>query len=64
MDKPCITTTGKPQSDYITEIVPERSRKELGYSPYRNGKRLSDTEAEFYPLAVSLQIDFDEPMDP
>jgi hypothetical protein len=64
MDKPCITTTGKPQSNYITEIVPERSKKELGYSPYRNGKRLSDTEAEFYPLAVSLQIDFDEPMDP
>jgi DUF218 domain-containing protein len=64
MDKPCITTTGKPQSYYITEIVPERAKKELGYSPYRNGKRLSDTEAEFYPLAVSLQIDFDEPMDP
>ncbi|CAM4403553.1 DUF218 domain-containing protein [Pedobacter westerhofensis] len=64
MDKPCITSTAKSQSYYITDVVPARSKKELGYSPYLNGKRLSDTEAEFYPLPVSLQIDFDEPMDP
>jgi hypothetical protein len=64
MDKPCITSTAGSQSSYITDVVPARSKKELGYIPYRNGKRLSDTEAEFYPLAVSLQIDFDEPMDP
>lgn len=64
MDKPCITSTAKSQSYYITDVVPDRCFKEFGYKPYLNGKRLSDTEAEFYPLAVSLQLDFDEPMDP
>ncbi|SEA75419.1 YdcF family protein [Pedobacter hartonius] len=64
MDKPFLTSTAASQSYYITDIVPGRSKKELGYLPYRNGKRFSDTEAEIYPLAVSLQIDFDEPMDP
>lgn len=64
MDKLCITSTSKSQSYYITEIMPGRCEKELGYMPYRNGKRLSDTEAEFYPLSGSLQLDFDEPMDP
>lgn len=64
MDKPCITSTAKSQSFYITSIMPSRCEQELGYLPYKNGKRLSDNEAEFYPLAASLQIDFDEPMDP
>ncbi|WP_158797646.1 YdcF family protein [Pedobacter sp. L105] len=64
MDKPCITSTAKSQSMYISQVMTGRCEKELGYVPYTNGKRLSDTELEFYPLAVSLQIDFDEPMDP
>ena len=64
MEKPALTSTLKSQSYYITDIVQKRSEKELGYSPYNNGKRLSDTEAEFYPLSISLQLDFDEPMDP
>jgi hypothetical protein len=37
---------------------------ELGYVPYKNGKRLSSTLAEFYALSSSLQIDADEPIDP
>jgi len=64
MNKPCISSTAKSQSFYITDVVPERCTAELGYVPYTNGKRLSDTEAEFYPLPSALQIDFDEPMDP
>lgn len=64
MDKPCITSTAPSQSYYITDVMPGRCEKELGYMPYKNGKRLSATEAEFYPLSASLQIDFDEPMDP
>lgn len=64
MDKPAITSTVKSQSFYITALVNERSKKELGYYPYRNGNRLTDTEAEFYPDATSLQIDIDEPLDP
>jgi hypothetical protein len=64
MDKACITSTAKSQSFYITGVMTERCKAELGYMPYRNGARLSDTETEFYPLSAALQIDFDEPMDP
>ena len=65
MDKPCITSTDKDQSYYITDKeMQDRCVEELGYSPYKNGKRLSETEAEFYPQVSSLQIDLDEPMDP
>jgi len=64
MEKPCITSTAKSQSYYITNIMQSRCMADFGYVPYKNGNRLSDTEAEFYPLAVSLQLDFDEPMDP
>ena len=65
MDKPCITSTTREQSYYITDKeMQDRCKEELGYSPYNNGKRLSETEAEFFPLLAALQIDADEPMDP
>lgn len=64
MDKPCITSTAKSQSYYITNMMQSRCTADFGYVPYKNGKRLSDTEAEFYPLASALQLDLDEPMDP
>jgi len=65
MDKPSITSTTREQSYYITDKeMQDRCKQELGYSPYTNGKRLSETEAEFFPLVSSLQIDADEPMDP
>lgn len=38
--------------------------KELNYDLYTNGKRLSDTMLEFMPNVLSLQIDFDELLDP
>ena len=64
-DKPCITSTTNEQSVYITDQeMQDRCMEELGYSPYANGKRLSETEAEFIPNVQSLQIDADEPMDP
>ncbi|GGG98880.1 YdcF family protein [Pedobacter zeae] len=64
VDQPAMVSTVKSQSYYITTVLLERCKKELGYYPYRNGKRLSDTESEFYPDTTSLQIDFDEPLDP
>ncbi|WP_293783783.1 YdcF family protein [uncultured Pedobacter sp.] len=64
VDKPGLVCTVKSQSYYVTNVLPERCKKELGYYPYRNGKRLSDTESEFYLDTTSLQIDFDEPLDP
>lgn len=64
VDKTAMVCTMKSQSYYITTVLLERCKKELGYYPYQNGKRLSDTESEFYPNTTSLQIDFDEPLDP
>lgn len=65
MDRASITVTTPSQSSYIySEVMFDRSMKELGYHPYQNGKRLSNTIAEFYPQVISLQIDADEPLDP
>lgn len=64
MDKAALTVTVNSQSRYISDVMPQRCIKELGYEPYRLGKRLSDTALEFFPNIMSLQIDFDEPMDP
>lgn len=64
MEQPALVVTAKSQSMYIGDVLLKRCIKELGYEPYRLGKRLSDNELEFYPNAMSLQIDFDEPMDP
>jgi len=61
--KPCITSTDKSQSYFIANMA-GRCEKELGYVPYKLGKRLSDTEQEFYPTIESLRIDNDEPLDP
>lgn len=64
MDQPALVVTVKSQSMYISDVMLDRCVKELGYEPYRVGKRLSDNALEFYPNVLSLQIDFDEPMDP
>ncbi|MRX78757.1 YdcF family protein [Pedobacter petrophilus] len=64
MDKPALVSTAKSTIPYIAGILAERCKKELGYYPYQIGKTLSDTEVEFFPNSLSLQIDFDEPLDP
>jgi len=64
-DKPCITSTSKSQSMNIQELyLDKRCEKELKHIPYRKGKRLSETEAEFYPMLEALQINPLEPLDP
>jgi hypothetical protein len=55
--------TDKSQTDFIM-TMDGRCEKELKYVPYKLGKRISETEVEFYPLIESLQIDADEPLDP
>ena len=64
MDKPGLTSTERGQSTWITGTLVERCRKELDEVPYKPGQRLSETEAEFYPLPDALHIDPTEPMDP
>lgn len=64
MDKVALTVTAKSQSMYISGALLGRCVQELGYEPYMLGQRLSDFALEFYPSVRSLQLDFDEPMDP
>lgn len=64
IEKPGLVCTTQGQSMMIANTLPSRCMIELGYVPYKNGKRLSSTLAEFYALSSSLQIDADEPIDP
>ncbi|MFA6088052.1 YdcF family protein [Mucilaginibacter sp.] len=61
--KPGYIVTDKSQTDFIMTMA-GRCEKELKYVPYKLGRRISETELEFYPLIESLQIDADEPLDP
>lgn len=62
-EKPGITCTTRGQSAMIENMIP-RCLKELNLAPYKNGKRLSETELEFYPLMDALHINPTEPIDP
>lgn len=62
-DQPFLTSTTRSQSFYITKMD-ARCEKELHYVPYKMGKRLSDTDQEFYPVKEAWQINADEPLDP
>jgi hypothetical protein len=65
IDKPALVTTDASQSAYIEAPgFADRCRKELGYVPYRLGKRLSRFDQEFWPLIESLHADAIEPLDP
>jgi hypothetical protein len=64
IEKPGLVCTTQGQSMMIANTLPSRCMIELGYVPYKNGKRLSNTLTEFFALASSLQIDLDEPIDP
>ncbi len=63
-DKPGVTCTTRGQSTAIRSTLIDRCIKELGEAPYKNGKRLSETAIEFYPLIQALHITPAEPMDP
>ncbi|WP_138476582.1 YdcF family protein [Dyadobacter bucti] len=65
VDKPSLVSTVRSQSYYITnDAFAERCRKEINHVPYKLGKRLSETDFEFYPVLDALHIDADEPLDP
>lgn len=65
VEKPCLVSTMRSQSYYITnDAFVNRCMKEINHVPYRLGKRLSETDFEFYPVLDALQIDPDEPLDP
>lgn len=63
-DKVALTCTTRGQSTMIEKTLIDRCKKELNEAPYKNGKRLSATEMEFYPQLEALQINPLEPIDP
>jgi hypothetical protein len=65
LDRPAVITTDPGQSAYIENVLfAERCRNELGYVPYRLGKRLSRFDQEVTLLIESLQLDNADPLDP
>lgn len=61
--KPGLIVTDKDDNDYITTME-KRCMNELGYIPYKLGKRVNDTGLEFFPVKGDLQINSTEPLDP
>ncbi len=64
ISKPGITCTTRGQSTMIGTTLINRCLNELHESPYKNGKRLTETEIEFYPVLDALHINPLEPIDP
>ncbi len=65
IDKRCVFVTTQSQTDYVVNAAfDERSRRELGYLPYREKKRFSPHDIEFYPTLESLHMDPFDPLDP
>lgn len=65
-EKYALVTSSKSHIDYVekTEQLPQRCIQELGYEPYKIGKRISERVIEFMPQAASFTINPQEPIDP
>lgn len=65
-EKYALVTSSKSHIDYVeeTEQLPQRCIRELGYEPYKIGKRISERVLEFMPQADSFTINPLEPIDP
>ena len=63
-NKPVLIVTDKSQSSYINSGMAKTSMRDLGYLPYKNLKKISETETEFYPNWESMQVDPFDPLDP
>jgi len=64
-EKTALVTTDPDQSAYIEGTVfAKRCLDELGYLPYKRGKRLSAFDLEWLPQIDSLQADARDPLDP
>jgi hypothetical protein len=61
--RPMLIVTDAAQSRYILGMA-ERCRRELGYVPYRDLQRISDTENSCYPIPEAGQPDPSDPLDP
>lgn len=64
-DKRCVFTTTQSQTDYATNAAFDaRNLRELGYLPYRDKRRISPHDIEFFLTFESLHMDPLDPLDP
>lgn len=68
MDRPFLVTSSPGHAAYVADAgvdgLIERSKRELGYMPYRDAKMVSAVDAEVLPNVFALQLDPDAPLDP
>ncbi|MGB4413401.1 MAG: YdcF family protein [Paludibacter sp.] len=65
IDKPSLFVTSMSQTNYAAdEKFDERNKRELGYLPYKDKKKISNHEIEFYPVMEALHMDPLDPLDP
>lgn len=63
VEKAAVVTSSFSHLNFV-EGMDSRCLRELGYVPYRLGKRLNERMLEFFPLQESLIIQPTEPIDP
>lgn len=68
MDRPFLVTSSPGHAAYVADAGADglvaRSKRELGYVPYRAATMVSVVDAEVLPDVSALQLDPDEPLDP
>lgn len=63
--KPVLIVTDASQSSYITTgRMGKTAVRDFGYEPYKDLKKITDEETEFYPVWNSMQADPFDPLDP
>jgi len=63
-DKPVLVVTDENQSNFIVGQMGKTAIRDLGYEPYKNMKRITGFDTEFYPVWESLQVNPADPLDP
>ncbi len=64
-NRPSLFVTSKSQTDYVDNAAFDaRNRRELGYMPYTDKKRLSMHEISYIPTIECLHLDPFDPLDP
>ncbi len=61
---PVMIVTSEAQNNYINGKMGSRAKKELGYMPYKNLRKLNTNESEFHPTLLSLQANPFDILDP
>jgi hypothetical protein len=65
LDKPALLVSTSSQVDYIMKDgFDQRCMSELGYLPFKDKTRISESGISFYPVRTALHRDPTDPLDP